>query len=45
MNLITTNSNILWLISPMLSSFYPELKKSNVAWSEKEIQQNNDHKY
>lgn len=44
LNLITTDINILWLISPM-SSFYPTLKINNIAWSEKKIQQNNDYKY
>lgn len=44
LNLITTDINILWLISPM-SSFYPKLKRNNIAWSEKKIQQNNDYKY
>lgn len=30
MNLIIANINILWLISPVLSSFYPELKNKTM---------------
>jgi len=30
MTVLTTNINILWLISPMLSSFSPELKNKTM---------------